>query len=118
MAVMRLILRRFVASHHPMLCWFSASTAAAMIATVTDQLSGDEVFSAFFIAAPLIAMAWLAAAAAEFAHAMRTSCNIREMVAAIAGTLALGIAGPFLMTGVNAATDGIITLLFASHLIS
>jgi hypothetical protein len=116
---MCLILRDFVENHHPMLCWFSASTGAAIFATVTDRLAGGEVFSAWFIAVPLIAVAWLAAAAAEFSHVMRSSCDVWETMIAIAGTLMLGIAGPFMITGVSAATEGIITMAsIVTHLIS
>ena len=116
---MRLILRDFMENHHPMLCWFSAATAAAIVATVIDRLSGGEILSAYFIAAPLIAVAWLAAAAAEFSRAMKMSYDMREMTISLAGTLVLGVAGPFAMTGVNAATNGAITLFYImTHLIS
>jgi hypothetical protein len=106
----RLFLEHFVEEHHPLLCWLSASGAIVILATILDRVISEEAMIVFLLAMPLLAIAWLAAAAAELFQAVSGRHESPGAVmAAMLGTMLLSLLGPLLIYGLISVTDRVVT---------
>jgi hypothetical protein len=99
-------LRRFRYDHLPLLCWFVAAASVTVLATVIEHLIDDPIIGVFFLIVPLLAIAWLAAAASELSRAMGCQYDgFGATMTLLSGTLMLSILGPFATIWLAVATD-------------
>jgi len=101
-----LSLRRFLDDHLPLLSWLSGAVTVTLLTTIFDHVIDEAIISAYFLAVPLLAVAWLAAAAAEFSRAMNGQYDgFRDTLALLSETLILSLVGPFATIWLAFASD-------------
>lgn len=109
------LLRRFLDDHLPLLCWLIAAVSVTILTTIMDHVINDAIVSVYILAAPLLAVAWLAAAASEFSRAMNGQCEgFRATMTLLSGTLILSIFGPLATIWLALASDRAMNWLVAT----
>ncbi len=109
------LLRRFLDDHLPLLCWLVAAVSVTILTTILDHVIDDAIVSVYLLAVPLLAVAWLAAAAAEFSRAMNGHYEgFRATMALLSRTLILSIVGPLATIWLAFAADRAMSWLGAT----